>query len=487
MKKLGKTPTRRDPGPPSLADIPFRKLVQLDEELRAFPMQRYAGEHQPEASRANISPGDTLPGHSKAASAAEVTATEPAPADPRICSGFEHTERKAKVSMRWVASLLGGVLLIGSAAWSRAGEWIDVGDDASLRQALSAAGPGTRIRIAPGEYRPGIHVRGLQGTPEEPIVIEGADPHDPPRFHGGSTGWQLSDCAHVTLRHLAVSGQSQNGINIDDGGTYDTPSRHLRLEHLHVSRVGPRGNRDGIKLSGVVDFVICECTIEGWGGQAIDMVGCHRGLIERCRFVGRDGFSQGAGPQAKGGSSEIVIRQCLFLDAGQRAINIGGSTGLAYFRPQGAPYEARDITVEGCQFVGSTAPLAFVGVDGATVRYNTIYRPERWVLRILQETTEPGFVACRHGVFERNLIVYRRDQISTVVNIGPHTAAETFRFADNFWFCEDRPAASRPEWPAAESGGVYGIDPQLEAPAQHRLRPRNPQAAGYGAHAWPDS
>jgi hypothetical protein len=137
------------------------------------------------------------------------------------------------------------------------------------------------------------------------------------------------------------------------------------------------------------------------------MVGCHRGLIEGCRFLGREGFSQATGPQTKGGSSEIVIRRCLFVDAGQRAVNLGGSTGMAYFRPPGARYEARDITVEGCVFVGSQAPIAFVGVDGATVRYNTIYRPSRWVMRILQETTEPGFPPCRNGRFEHNLIVFR--------------------------------------------------------------------------------
>ena len=31
--------------------------------------------------------------------------------------------------------------------------------------------------------------------------------------------------------------------------------------------------------------------------------------------------------------------------------------------------------------------MAFVGVDGSVVRYNTIYRPEKWVVRILQENT----------------------------------------------------------------------------------------------------
>jgi hypothetical protein len=364
---------------------------------------------------------------------------------------------------------------------------VDVRDDRSLRRALADAGPGVRIRIAPGNYAPGIFVRQLRGTAERPVVIEGADPQQPPVFEGGATGWQLSDCAHLTLRHLAVRGQSGNGINIDDGGSFDTPSQHILLESLHVSRIGPAGNHDGIKLSGVVDFVVRDCTVEGWGGQAVDMVGCHRGLIEGCRFLGRQGFSQATGPQTKGGSAQIVIRRCLFVDAGQRAVNLGGSTGMAYFRPPGARYEARDITVEGCIFIGSQAPIAFVGIDGAIVRYNTIYRPGRWVMRILQETTEAGFPPCRNGRFENNLIVFRAADIATIVNVGPNTDPASFRFANNLWYCEDRPEVSRPSLPSEETGSIYGIDPQLEAPANHQFRPGNQQAAHVGAHALPDS
>jgi hypothetical protein len=364
---------------------------------------------------------------------------------------------------------------------------IEVRDGNSLRRALADARPGTQIRIAPGTYPPGIFVQGLRGTADRRIVIEGADPAQPPLFEGGTTGWQLSDCDYVTLRHLAVRGQSGNGINIDDGGTYDRPSQHLVLESLHVSKIGPTGNRDGIKLSGVVDFVIRDCTIDGWGGQAVDMVGCHRGLIEGCRLLGREGFSQATGPQTKGGSSQIVIRRCLFIDAGQRAVNVGGSTGMAYFRPPGARYEARDITVESCIFSGSQAPIAFVGVDGAIVRYNTIYHPSRWVMRILQETNEPGFPPSRNGRFEHNLIVFRSAEIAAIVNIGPNTDAGSFRFANNLWYCEDRPQASRPQLPSQETDSVYGIDPRLEDPRSNQFRPRNTQAARFGAHALPQA
>ena len=93
--------------------------------------------------------------------------------------------------------------------------------------------------------------------------------------------------------------------------------------------------------------------------------------------------------QAKGGSADILVRACRFEHAGQRAVNLGGSTGLPFFRPEPQGFEARDITVEDCSFVGSLAPVAFVGVDGAVVRHNTIYRPRRWAFRILQETRGP--------------------------------------------------------------------------------------------------
>ncbi len=396
-----------------------------------------------------------------------------------------------------------------------AAEAIRVADDAALRAALRGAQPGQTILIAPGRYRPGVYVDRLEGRPDAPITISGENPSRPPVFEGGTEAWHLSRCKHLVLRHLTIRGQSGNGINIDDGGQRTEPAGPMVLEDLHVSRIGPEGNRDGIKLSGLADFTIRRCTIEGWGGQAIDMVGCRRGVIEECIFRGLEGFSQATGPQTKGGTSEVVIRRCWMIDAGQRAVNIGGSTGMAFFRPPEAKYEAKQITVEGCTFVGSMAPIAFVGVDGAVVRYNTIVRPSRWVMRILQETTAEGFPPCRDGVFERNLIVYDGREVREAVNIGPNTAPESFRYRENLWFRTDRPEASRPKLPSDETGGLYGIDPRLPdvaefGPAAGSVRdpsagpgtetdpavpaanqttikalvPREPRAAGFGAGAW---
>ncbi|MEZ6064933.1 MAG: hypothetical protein R3B90_04330 [Planctomycetaceae bacterium] len=143
-------------------------------------------------------------------------------------------------------------------------------------------------------------------------------------------------------------------------------------------------------------------------------------------------------------------------------MNIGGSTGRDYFRPRDADYEARNITVEDCTFVGSMSPIAFVGVDGATVRHNTIYRPTRWVIRILQETQGPAFVACRDGVFANNIIAYRSDEVRSIVNVGGGTSADTFRFDANHWYCIDSPRRSdRLDLPSAETNGSYGKDPMF--------------------------
>jgi hypothetical protein len=248
---------------------------------------------------------------------------------------------------------------------------------------------------------------------------------------------------------------------------------------------------DGIKLSGVDDFLVENCVVDKWGsgGSAIDMVGCHRGVISGSTF--RKGGSNGV--QAKGGSADITIRKCRFEEAGERAVNLGGSTGDNSFRPrlkdfpENGKYEAKDIRVEECTFVGGGAAVAFVGVDGAVVRYNTIYRPGRYAIRILQEKAEKGFVPCRNGVFENNVVVFRSGEwVTGGVNVGPNTAPNTFKFTGNLWYCEDRPGRSEPKLPSAETTGVIGKDPRFRDAAKGDLgvEPDSP-ALTRGAHALP--
>lgn len=400
------------------------------------------------------------------------------------------------------------LMLVAGAARA---EEIAVASLGELRAAALKARAGDRLVLKAGVHEGSLHLEGLRGEEGKPIVIAGevrageehqdrrrvADPDGTGGGTGSGTGGgtgsgtgsgttirggvQLSRSSWVVIEDLVVEGSAGNGINVDDGGDRGNPARGVVVRRVVVRDVGRKAGRnanlDGIKLSGLVGFRVEDCVIERWGGggSGIDMVGCREGVIEGCVLRGGGegaGVGSGAsGIQMKGGSREVVVRGCRLEHAGGRAVNIGGSTGLEFFRPpldeagagvgKGERFEAAGITVERCVIIGSDAAVAFVGVDGAEVRFNTIHHPRRWVVRILQETREPGFVACRGGKFTDNLIVF--DVVGAGrVNVGDATEPGTFVFARNWWYCDAEPGRSKPALPTPEEKGVYGVDPGLK-------------------------
>jgi hypothetical protein len=203
----------------------------------------------------------------------------------------------------------------------------------------------------------------------------------------------------------------------------------------------------------------------GGSGSGIDHVGCHRGLIARNSLHDLSGNAV----QCKGGSADIEVRWNTLVDAGERGVNMGGSTGFEYFRPPlstTAPnFEARGIRVVANVIVGGVAALAFVGCVECAAVNNTIVDPESWIFRILQETTTTGdyeFLPCGDALVQNNLVTFAAGGISTHVNVGPDVAAETFAFVTNLWYAHDDPGASAPELPVAETGGIAGEDPLLD-------------------------
>jgi len=108
-------------------------------------------------------------------------------------------------------------------------------------------------------------------------------------------------------------------------------------------------------------------------------------------------------------------------------------------------------------FEGSLVPLAFVGVDGAMVRNNTILEPRRWIARILQENTAPHLARCREGCFQRNFVAFRSSNLAVSVNIGSSTEPQTFRLIDNEWLCLDGnpPQDKLLPFPIPETGGIF--------------------------------
>lgn len=333
---------------------------------------------------------------------------------------------------------------------------VTVDDDASLRAALAAAEPGDEIVVAAGEYRGGIQVKDRAGKADQPIVLRAEG--EVWLRGGGSTAIQFSACPYWHVIGLRAEGFKGNGFNFDDAGRYDEPVRGVSLERLVVRRTGPRGNHDAIKMSGLVGFELKDCVIEGWGGSGIDMVGCRGGAVEGCVLRGLEGHDQMSGIQMKGGTKGVRVSGCRFENAGLRAVNLGGSTGKPYFRPEVTRYEAEGIHVTRNVFIGGGCAVAFVTSSDGKVSHNLIVRPDKWAFRILQEQPVPEFGACRGGEISRNIIVLPEGNRSAV-NVGPDTEAESFVFRMNAWFHEG--GHHRPQLPAAEKEGIYGVDPHL--------------------------
>lgn len=345
---------------------------------------------------------------------------------------------------------------------------------ATLEQAAERAAPGTRIVLLDGEHQTGQFLTRLHGTADAPILITGEEGGEGAFFRGGQEALHLIEPAYVVLRNFTVEQNTSNGINIDDGGDYDTPAHHLILENLRVRNIQASGNIDGMKLSGLDHFHIRNCLVEnpGAGGSAIDMVGCHDGVIWQNEI--RDCANTGI--QAKGGTARITIYDNCFCDAGLRAINLGGSTGLAYFRPMDAPYEAANITVLANVFEAVQTPVAFVGSINSLFANNTVLYPQKWIARILQETTGERFAASGNNVFANNLILIDQ-QVGTLVNIGPNTAPETFRFIHNAIIRPNDPLGSL-NLPGETNGNQVEASPLFlfleESADQHRLDPQSP-------------
>lgn len=345
-----------------------------------------------------------------------------------------------------------------------------------IRRAALDAMPGDTILVYPDLLGPsalsgGIYIENLKGEPDKLITMTCAESSDYVLIEGGATGIHFVNPEYLLIEKFAFSRQWGNGVNIDDGGDYSSPARHIRIRDCKWLSMDASGNNDELKMSGVDDFLISNCAfLDGSdGGSLIDMVGCHFGIIEKCRF--ENGGSNSI--QAKGGCSDLVIRQNYFMHGGQRSINIGGSTGMEFFRPIDAEYEAGNLLVHSNAFVGSTAPIAFVGAVNCRVVNNTIIRPDKWVIRILQENNHERLVKCRENYFINNIVYIGTAAQNPSLNIGPNTIPETFIFENNLWYNSENTDWPGPNLPSEETAGIIGEQPLFRPDVEFEFRLRN--------------
>lgn len=327
----------------------------------------------------------------------------------------------------------------------------------SIEDAIKVVKPGDTILLHENPKTNQI-VTNIKGNDKNWITIKAFD-RKKVVFSGGNSAIHFSDVAYLRIENIVFERQTVNGVNIDDGGDYETASHHIQFLNCTFKNIHASGNNDLLKMSGVDNFKIISCEFKNGAlkGSGIDLVGCHNGEILECYFENMGSNAL----QAKGGSANIDISGNWFLNCGIRSVNLGGSTGLPYFRPINATYEAAFINVYSNVFIGSMAPIGYVGCTEVKVINNTIINPDKWTMRILQETVdESRFIACGNNYFINNLIYYKSNSAET--NIGPNTNASSFIMSNNLWYNYNNPSKN-PVTPVLDMNQIKGKDPLFQS------------------------
>ena len=105
--------------------------------------------------------------------------------------------------------------------------------------AVRGARPGTIIKLESGVYTDGLPVRELNGTADQPIVIEAADPSSPPQFLARPDRNTVSivNSSYVTIRNLVLDGRGMPVDAVKAEG-YAKFAHHITIEGLRISGYG---------------------------------------------------------------------------------------------------------------------------------------------------------------------------------------------------------------------------------------------------------
>ncbi len=366
--------------------------------------------------------------------------------------------------------------------------------------------PGDQIILMPGRHRPG-QFDDLRGTEDRPITIRGLNDRHPSTIEAGRQGIRLRRCDHIVIRDLTITGASISVIEFID----DTPDHagqppqlgNITIRRVNVLDTGPSGRRHGIRLQGLRNISIEQTRIEGWGGSAIAVIGCRNVTVTDCTMIGREGFGQLYGVQARAGTQSIRIERNTIRDAGIAAIALGNSALSEEFQPalpepdaepengksSGLPethHEVSGVSVRHNLIQGGECAIAFINTSRAIVRNNTILNPTEWVYVISDDPEDPRLEPNAHNQFGSNLITWPAGSLRELTAAGSGATVRGLTVEENLWWAEPNGQESQRD-PLLEKKPVGSLQfeqrTDLDPDLDDRHRPRTPEAQVFGRHA----
>lgn len=136
------------------------------------------------------------------------------------------------------------LLLLATPGWTR----ILTGHPENYRALVASLKPGDTLHLAPGEYRHGLRLHGIAGTPAAPIVIRGPAHGDPAVFvaRRGANTVSIVDAAYVELRDVTLDGRNipVDAVKLEGTARF---GHHITLENLTI--VGHGASQQNVAIS----------------------------------------------------------------------------------------------------------------------------------------------------------------------------------------------------------------------------------------------
>lgn len=395
---------------------------------------------------------------------------------------------------RLIALALGLGALAALAAEYRAGP-------EDYRAYLNRLQAGDRLLLAPGEYTRGLPLHGLEGTAEQPIVIEG--PADGPRARflarRGANTVSLVNVRHVVIRNLELDGQNLpvDAVKAEGHARY---AHYVTLENLHIHNHNASQQNVGIST---------KAPAHGWvvRGNRIERVGTGMyfgnsdgsapfvaGLIEHNTVRDTLGYNlqikhQRPRPEGMPGAGQrhdTVIRRNLFDKSA------GGSTGpmarpnvlVGHWPPSGEGAEDRYLVYANLFWQNPTEAL-FQG-EGNVALYNNLFVNHHGpAVRIQPHNDVP-----RHVDVLNNLIIARDTGIS--LRTRPEQAPPRVRVQGNWVYASEAilgvqgtgnitgatsDAGRLLNGPATEASTYYPLSPRMVPSTRRASTPAGPSGS----------
>lgn len=143
------------------------------------------------------------------------------------------------------------------------------GDPGNYRELVGELQPGDRLELEAGFYRHGLPLHDIQGSPEEPIIIRGAERHRSVFLaRPGANTVSFTDAAYIEVRDLVVDGR---GLAVDavKAEGHANWAHHITVEGLVI--YGHGNHQQTVAIS-------TKCPAWGWVIRNNTIIGAGTGM-----------------------------------------------------------------------------------------------------------------------------------------------------------------------------------------------------------------